>query len=57
VKPSILVHSVVLSARSPTMDRLIMDQKRRLTTRHARYIIEVRGEWQGVSEGVVRRLF
>jgi len=37
---SILVHSVVLCARSYVMERLIIDQRRRLTTRQSKYIID-----------------
>jgi len=40
---SLLVHSVVLSARSYVLERLIIDQKRRLTTRQSKFIIEVEG--------------
>lgn len=40
---SILVHSVVLCARSFVLERLIIDQKRRLTTRHSKFIIDAEG--------------
>jgi len=40
---SVLVHSVVLCARSFVLERLIIDQRRRLTTRQSKFIIDVEG--------------